>query len=112
VHRRLLRAMRLLKLRSSERLSKKCARVVGTSSVNNITRIGDQSVYDAMVRLAQTFSLRLSIGRWPRQFGNIDGDNAAAYRYTSAGWTKTAPELMNGLDENATDFSAHVQWRR
>ena len=65
---------------------------------------GDQSVYDAMVRLAQTFSLRYPLVDGQGNFGNIDGDNAAAYRYTEARLTRTAIELMNGLDENATDF--------
>jgi topoisomerase IV subunit A len=65
---------------------------------------GDQSVYDAMVRLAQTFSLRYPLVDGQGNFGNIDGDNAAAYRYTEARLTKTAIELMAGLDENATDF--------
>eukprot|EP01041_Mallomonas_annulata_P038174 gene38174-61623_t len=57
-----------------------------------------------MVRLAQTFSLRYPLVDGQGNFGNIDGDNAAAYRYTEARLTKTAIELMNGLDENAADF--------
>jgi topoisomerase-4 subunit A len=102
VHRRLLWAMRLLKLDPASGY-KKCARVVG-DVIGKYHPHGDQSVYDAMVRLAQTFSLRYPLVDGQGNFGNIDGDNAAAYRYTEARLTKTAIELMNGLDENATDF--------
>jgi topoisomerase IV subunit A len=102
VHRRLLWAMRLLKLDPSQGY-KKCARVVG-DVIGKYHPHGDQSVYDAMVRLAQTFSLRYPLVDGQGNFGNIDGDNAAAYRYTEARLTKTAIELMNGLDENGTDL--------
>ena len=102
VHRRLLWAMRLLKLEPSQGY-KKCARVVG-DVIGKYHPHGDQSVYDAMVRLAQTFSLRYPLVDGQGNFGNIDGDNAAAYRYTEARLTRTAIELMNGLDEDATDF--------
>jgi topoisomerase-4 subunit A len=102
VHRRLLWAMRLLKLDPASGY-KKCARVVG-DVIGKYHPHGDQSVYDAMVRLAQTFSLRYPLVDGQGNFGNIDGDNAAAYRYTEARLTRTAIELMNGLDENATDF--------
>ena len=102
VHRRLLWAMRLLKLDPSSGY-KKCARVVG-DVIGKYHPHGDQSVYDAMVRLAQTFSLRYPLVDGQGNFGNIDGDNAAAYRYTEARLTRTAIELMNGLDENATDY--------
>jgi topoisomerase IV subunit A len=102
VHRRLLWAMRLLKLDPSQGY-KKCARVVG-DVIGKYHPHGDQSVYDAMVRMAQTFSLRYPLVDGQGNFGNIDGDNAAAYRYTEARLTKTAIELMNGLDENGTDF--------
>ena len=102
VHRRLLWAMRMLKLDPSSGY-KKCARVVG-DVIGKYHPHGDQSVYDAMVRLAQTFSLRYPLVDGQGNFGNIDGDNAAAYRYTEARLTRTAIELMNGLDENATDF--------
>ena len=102
VHRRLLWAMRLLKLDPASGY-KKCARVVG-DVIGNYHPHGDQSVYDAMVRLAQTFSLLYPLVDGQGNFGNIDGDNAAAYRYTEARLTRTAIELMNGLDENATDF--------
>ncbi len=102
VHRRLLWAMRQLKLDPASGY-KKCARVVG-DVIGKYHPHGDQSVYDAMVRLAQTFSLRYPLVDGQGNFGNIDGDNAAAYRYTEARLTKTAIELMVGLDENATDF--------
>jgi topoisomerase IV subunit A len=102
VHRRLLWAMRLLRLDPTQGY-KKCARVVG-DVIGKYHPHGDQSVYDAMVRLAQTFSLRYPLVDGQGNFGNIDGDNAAAYRYTEARLTKTAIELMNGLDENGTDF--------
>jgi topoisomerase IV subunit A len=102
VHRRLLWAMRLLKL-DPQNGYKKCARVVG-DVIGKYHPHGDQSVYDAMVRLAQTFSLRYPLVDGQGNFGNIDGDNAAAYRYTEARLTKTAMELMSGLDEDAADF--------
>ena len=102
VHRRLLWAMRLLKLDPASGY-KKCARVVG-DVIGKYHPHGDQSVYDAMVRLAQTFALRYPLVDGQGNFGNIDGDNAAAYRYTEARLTRTAIELMQGLDEDATDF--------
>lgn len=102
VHRRLLWAMRLLKLDPASGY-KKCARVVG-DVIGKYHPHGDQSVYDAMVRLAQTFSLRYPLVDGQGNFGNIDGDNAAAYRYTEARLTRTAIELMSGLDENGTDL--------
>lgn len=102
VHRRLLWAMRLLKLDPSQGY-KKCARVVG-DVIGKYHPHGDQSVYDAMVRLAQTFSLRYPLVDGQGNFGNIDGDNAAAYRYTEARLTRTAIELMQGLDEGTVDF--------
>ncbi len=102
VHRRLLWAMRLLKLDPSQGY-KKCARVVG-DVIGKYHPHGDQSVYDAMVRLAQSFSLRYPLVDGQGNFGNIDGDNAAAYRYTEARMTRTAIELMHGLDEGTVDF--------
>src|SRR3569832_455911 len=104
VHRRLLWAMRLLKLDPASGY-KKCARVVG-DVIGKYHPHGDQSVYDAMVRLAQTFSLRYPLVVGQGYFGNVDGDNAAAYRYTEASLTQVAIYLMDGLDENATDFRA------
>jgi topoisomerase-4 subunit A len=102
VHRRLLWAMRLLKLDPASGY-KKCARVVG-DVIGKYHPHGDQSVYDAMVRLAQTFALRYPLVDGQGNFGNIDGDNAAAYRYTEAKLTGVAIDLMDGLDEDATDF--------
>ncbi|MEN3746482.1 DNA topoisomerase IV subunit A [Sphingomonas sp. HF-S3] len=104
VHRRLLWAMRLLKLDPSQGY-KKCARVVG-DVIGKYHPHGDASVYDAMVRLAQTFSLRYPLVDGQGNFGNIDGDNAAAYRYTEARLTQVAIDLMEGLDENSVDFRA------
>ncbi len=102
VHRRLLWAMRLLRLDPASGY-KKCARVVG-DVIGKYHPHGDQSVYDAMVRLAQTFALRYPLVDGQGNFGNIDGDNAAAYRYTEARLTQVAIDLMDGLDENAVDF--------
>ncbi|HET8613568.1 MAG TPA: DNA topoisomerase IV subunit A [Sphingomonas sp.] len=102
VHRRLLWAMRLLRLDPAAAY-KKCARVVG-DTIGKYHPHGDQSVYDAMVRLAQTFSLRYPLVDGQGNFGNVDGDNAAAYRYTEARLTATAVELMAGLDEGTVPF--------
>src|SRR5690349_3933015 len=102
VHRRLLWAMRLLRLDPTSAY-KKSARVVG-DVIGKYHPHGDQSVYDAMVRLAQDFSLRYPLVEGQGNFGNIDGDNAAAYRYTEARLTKTAIQLMAGLDEGTVDF--------
>jgi len=102
VHRRLLWAMRLLRLDPTAGY-KKCARVVG-DVIGKYHPHGDQSVYDAMVRLAQTFSLRYPLVDGQGNFGNVDGDNAAAMRYTEARLTAAAGELMAGLDEGTVDF--------
>jgi topoisomerase IV subunit A len=102
VHRRLLWAMRLLKLDPGQAY-KKCARVVG-DVIGKYHPHGDQSVYDAMVRLAQTFSLRYPLVDGQGNFGNVDGDNAAAYRYTEARLTGTAIDLMAGLDDGTVDY--------
>ncbi|RVT41969.1 DNA topoisomerase IV subunit A [Sphingobium algorifonticola] len=110
VHRRLLWAMRLLKLEPSNpdpvrntTSYKKCARVVG-DVIGKYHPHGDASVYDAMVRLAQDFSLRTPLVDGQGNFGNIDGDNAAAMRYTEARLTQAASDLMDGLDEGTVDF--------
>ncbi len=102
VHRRLLWAMRQLKLDPSSAF-KKSARVVG-DVIGKYHPHGDASVYDAMVRLAQDFALRYPLVEGQGNFGNIDGDNAAAYRYTEARLTRTALRLMEGLDEGTVDF--------
>ena len=102
VHRRLLWAMRLLRLDPAGAY-KKSARVVG-DVIGKYHPHGDQSVYDAMVRLAQDFALRYPLVDGQGNFGNIDGDNAAAYRYTEARLTPVAMGLMAGIDEGAVDF--------
>ena len=102
VHRRLLWAMRLLRMDPSAAY-KKSARVVG-DVIGKYHPHGDQSVYDAMVRLAQDFALRYPLVDGQGNFGNIDGDNAAAYRYTEARLTQVAIDLMTGLDEDAVGF--------
>ena len=102
VHRRLLWAMRLLRLDPAAAY-KKSARVVG-DVIGKYHPHGDQSVYDAMVRLAQDFALRYPLVDGQGNFGNIDGDNAAAYRYTEARLTAVATQLMTGLDEGSVDF--------
>ncbi|KPL67067.1 DNA topoisomerase IV subunit A [Erythrobacter sp. SG61-1L] len=102
VHRRLLWAMRALKLDPANAF-KKSSRVVG-DVIGKYHPHGDVAVYDAMVRLAQDFSLRYPLVEGQGNFGNIDGDNAAAYRYTEARLTKTAMQLMDGLDEGTVNF--------
>ncbi|WP_267386897.1 DNA topoisomerase IV subunit A [Sphingomonas sp. GC_Shp_3] len=102
VHRRLLWAMRLLRLDPAQGY-KKSARVVG-DVIGKYHPHGDQSVYDAMVRLAQDFAMRYPLVDGQGNFGNIDGDNAAAYRYTEAKLTQVAIDLMDGLDEDAVDY--------
>ena len=104
VHRRLLWAMQQLKLDPASGF-KKCARVVG-DVIGKYHPHGDQSVYDALVRLAQDFAQRYPLVDGQGNFGNIDGDNAAAMRYTEARLTEVAAELLRGLDENAVDFRA------
>ena len=102
VHRRLLWAMRLLRLDPAGAY-KKSARVVG-DVIGKYHPHGDQSVYDAMVRLAQDFALRYPLVDGQGNFGNIDGDNAAAYRYTEARLTPVAMQLIAGVDEGTVDF--------
>lgn len=102
VHRRLLYAMRQLKLDPKSGF-KKCARVVG-DVIGKYHPHGDSAVYGAMVRLAQDFSVRYPLVDGQGNFGNIDGDGAAAMRYTEARLTEFAMALMEGLNENAVDF--------
>jgi topoisomerase IV subunit A len=102
VHRRLLYAMRELKLDPKSGY-KKCARVVG-DVIGKFHPHGEGAIYDAMVRLAQDFAVRLPLVDGQGNFGNIDGDTAAAMRYTEARLTAAAEALMKGLDENAVDF--------
>jgi topoisomerase-4 subunit A len=94
--------MRLLRLDPAGAY-KKSARVVG-DVIGKYHPHGDQSVYDAMVRLAQDFALRYPLVDGQGNFGNIDGDNAAAYRYTEARLTAVAMQLMTGLDEGTVDY--------
>jgi len=102
VHRRVLFAMRLLKL-DPDAGFKKCARVVG-DVIGKYHPHGDQSVYDALVRLAQDFAQRYPLVDGQGNFGNIDGDNAAAMRYTESRLTEVAWALLDGLDEDTVDF--------
>ncbi len=102
VHRRLLWAMRQLRLTPDSGF-KKSARVVG-DVIGKYHPHGDVAVYDAMVRLAQPFTLRYPLVEGQGNFGNVDGDNAAAYRYTECRLTPVAIALMAGLDEGTVEF--------
>ncbi len=102
VHRRILYAMRELRL-SSNGGFRKSAKISG-DVMGNYHPHGDAAIYDAMVRLAQEFSVRYPLVDGQGNFGNIDGDNAAASRYTEVRMMETAEALMEGLDENAVDF--------
>ena len=102
VHRRLLYAMRQLHLDPKSSF-KKCARVVG-DVIGKYHPHGDTAVYGAMVRLAQDFSVRYPLVDGQGNFGNIDGDGAAAMRYTEARLTDFAIAMMEGLNEDAVDF--------
>ncbi|HUW80116.1 MAG TPA: DNA topoisomerase IV subunit A [Acidocella sp.] len=102
VHRRLIYAMHQLKLDPRSGF-KKCARVVG-DVMGKFHPHGDSSIYEALVRLAQEFSSRYPLIEGQGNFGNIDGDNAAAMRYTESRLTEIAEFLLRGIDENAVDF--------
>jgi len=102
VHRRLLFAMRQLKLDPKSGF-KKCARVVG-DVMGKYHPHGDSSIYDAMVRLSQDFAVRYPMVDGQGNFGNIDGDNAAAMRYTEARMTEVAMALLDGIDNDTVDF--------
>ncbi len=102
VHRRLLFAMQALKL-DPKLPPKKSARVVG-DVIGKFHPHGDSSVYDAMVRMAQDFNQRYPLVEGQGNFGNIDGDNPAAMRYTEARLTEVAQLLLEGIDEDAVDF--------
>ncbi|MCW5698250.1 MAG: DNA topoisomerase IV subunit A [Rhodospirillales bacterium] len=102
VHRRLLHAMRQLRL-DPDAGFKKCARVVG-DVIGKFHPHGDAAVYDALVRLAQDFAVRYPLVDGQGNFGNVDGDNAAAMRYTEARLTAVAQMLLEGIDEDAVDF--------
>src|SRR6201996_4117193 len=102
VHRRILYGMRLLRLDPGAAF-KKSAKIVG-DVMGNFHPHGDQAIYDALVRLAQDFASRYPLVDGQGNFGNIDGDNAAAYRYTEARLTEAARLLLDGIDEDAVDF--------
>lgn len=102
VHRRILHAMRLARLEPGTRFSK-CASIVG-DVMGKFHPHGDQAIYDALVRLAQPFAMRYPLVDGQGNFGNIDGDNAAAMRYTEARMTGAAAEILEGIAEDAVDF--------
>src|SRR5512132_297755 len=102
VHRRLLYAMHLLRLDPAAAF-KKCAKIVG-DVMGSFHPHGDQAIYDALVRLAQDFVSRYPLVDGQGNFGNVDGDAAAAYRYTEARMTGVAGLLLEGIDEDAIDF--------
>jgi topoisomerase-4 subunit A len=102
VHRRILYGMRLLRLDPGTPF-KKSAKIVG-DVMGSFHPHGDQSIYDALVRLAQDFASRYPLVDGQGNFGNIDGDNAAAYRYTEARMTEVARLLLDGIDEDAVEF--------
>jgi topoisomerase IV subunit A len=102
VHRRILYGMRLLRLDPGGAF-KKSAKIVG-DVMGNFHPHGDQAIYDALVRLAQDFASRYPLVDGQGNFGNVDGDNPAAYRYTEARLTEAARLLIDGIDEDAVDF--------
>jgi topoisomerase-4 subunit A len=102
VHRRILYGMRLLRLDPGTPF-KKSAKIVG-DVMGSFHPHGDQSIYDALVRLAQDFASRYPLVDGQGNFGNIDGDNPAAYRYTEARMTEVARLLLDGIDEDAVEF--------
>ncbi|HTZ69951.1 MAG TPA: DNA topoisomerase IV subunit A [Acetobacteraceae bacterium] len=104
VHRRLIYAMRLLRLDPAAGF-KKCARIVG-DVMGKFHPHGDVAIYDTLVRLAQDFSVRYPLVEGQGNFGNVDGDNPAAMRYTEARLTDVAQALLAGIDDDAVDFRA------
>ncbi len=104
VHRRILHAMQQLRLDPASGY-KKCARVVG-DVIGKFHPHGELAVYDALVRLAQDFSQRYPLVDGQGNFGNIDGDNAAAMRYTESRLSAVAQAMLDGIDEDAVDFRA------
>ncbi|HEV3395092.1 MAG TPA: DNA topoisomerase IV subunit A [Xanthobacteraceae bacterium] len=102
VHRRILYGMRLLRLDPGTTF-KKSAKIVG-DVMGNFHPHGDQAIYDALVRLAQDFNSRYPLIDGQGNFGNIDGDNPAAYRYTEARLTEVARLILDGIEEDAVDF--------
>src|ERR1700742_455731 len=102
VHRRILYGMHILKLDPGSAF-KKCAKIVG-DVMGSFHPHGDQAIYEALVRLAQDFSSRYPLIEGQGNFGNIDGDGPAAYRYTEARMTDVARLLLEGIDEDSIDF--------
>ena len=102
VHRRILYGMHVLKLDPGTAF-KKCAKIVG-DVMGSFHPHGDQAIYEALVRLAQDFASRYPLVEGQGNFGNIDGDNAAAYRYTEARLTDFARLLLEGIDEDSIDW--------
>jgi topoisomerase-4 subunit A len=109
VHRRLLYAMQQLRL-GPEGEFRKCAKIVG-DTMGNFHPHGNQAIYDALARLAQDFAVRYPLVDGQGNFGNIDGDNPAADRYTEARLTEVAARLLEGIDEDTVDFRANYDGR-
>jgi topoisomerase IV subunit A len=109
VHRRILYAMQLMRLNPAEG-HRKCAAIVG-EVMGKLHPHGDQSIYDALARLAQDFATRYPLVDGQGNFGNIDGDNPAAMRYTEARMTEIATQLLDGIDEDTVDFRANYDGR-
>lgn len=102
VHRRIVHAMNDMGLKSNSSF-KKCAKIVG-EVMGNFHPHGDQAIYDALVRLAQDFAVRYPLVNGQGNFGNVDGDNPAAMRYTESKMTPVAELLLEGINEDAVDF--------
>lgn len=109
VHRRILYAMRQLGL-DPEGGYRKCAKIVG-ETMGNYHPHGNQAIYDALARLAQDFAVRYPLVDGQGNFGNIDGDNPAADRYTEARLTSVAADLLDGIDEDTVEFRANYDGR-
>ncbi|NIP87797.1 MAG: DNA topoisomerase IV subunit A, partial [Gammaproteobacteria bacterium] len=109
VHRRLLYAMQQLRLGPQGEF-RKCAKIVG-DTMGNFHPHGNQAIYDALARLAQDFAVRYPLVDGQGNFGNIDGDNPAADRYTEARLTDVAARLLEGIDEDTVDFRANYDGR-
>lgn len=110
VHRRILYAMHQLRL-SPDGGFLKCAKIVG-ETMGDFHPHGNQAIYDALARLAQDFAVRYPLIDGQGNFGNIDGDNPAAERYTEARITNTAADLMEGLEEETVDFRPNYDGRK
>jgi len=109
VHRRILYAMRELGL-DPDKGYRKCAKIVG-ETMGNFHPHGNQAIYDALARLAQDFAVRYPLVDGQGNFGNIDGDNPAADRYTEARLTTVAAELLDGIDEDTVAFRPNYDGR-